>query len=200
MDSQTNKPAYFWGIVLIAFGLLFLLNNINVLDFGNLIFDYWPVFIILIGVYIIIKNKSCSKAQHEFSSKFGDKNCSNNTDSINESNTFGDVKIKLDSKDFQGGSIRTTFGDTKVDLSAVEIKQGEHKLFVNTTFGDIKIRVPADLAIKVSATNLAGDIDVFDQSREGLNKKINYVKPGYQTASAKLFLLCSVTFGDIVVD
>lgn len=44
------------GLVIIVIGAAFLLNNIGVLSFGNLFSDWWPMFIVLAGVIIMINN------------------------------------------------------------------------------------------------------------------------------------------------
>jgi len=43
----------FWGIVLLALGVILLLANFDVIDYGTL-FDFWPVLVILIGLKFIV--------------------------------------------------------------------------------------------------------------------------------------------------
>jgi len=43
----------FWGIVLLALGVILLLANFDVIDYGTL-FDFWPVLVIVIGLKFII--------------------------------------------------------------------------------------------------------------------------------------------------
>jgi len=45
-----DTGALLTGIILIAFGVLFLLDRAGFLDFGDIIHDWWPMFLILIGV------------------------------------------------------------------------------------------------------------------------------------------------------
>jgi predicted membrane protein len=40
----------FLGLILIALGVIFLLSTFDVYDFGNLIADWWPVILIVIGL------------------------------------------------------------------------------------------------------------------------------------------------------
>ena len=47
---QFDAGALFTGIVLIAFGVLFLLDRAGVADFGYVISEWWPMFIVVIGV------------------------------------------------------------------------------------------------------------------------------------------------------
>jgi len=51
------KPApksgsVFWGLGLMALGVIFLLANFDILDYDR-IFDFWPVLIIIVGIKMI---------------------------------------------------------------------------------------------------------------------------------------------------
>jgi predicted membrane protein len=56
MNTQKNQGRIFWGILLIFLGVLFLLDQMNKLDFGDLVGRYWPVIFILIGISILLSN------------------------------------------------------------------------------------------------------------------------------------------------
>lgn len=43
----------FWGVVLLALGVILLLANFEVIDYDTL-FDFWPVVVIIIGLKFII--------------------------------------------------------------------------------------------------------------------------------------------------
>lgn len=43
----------FWGIVLMALGVILLLANFDVIDYDTL-FDFWPVVVIVIGLKFIV--------------------------------------------------------------------------------------------------------------------------------------------------
>lgn len=47
------KGSIFWGILMIALGVIFLLANFEIILYEN-IFDYWPVVIIVIGLKLIL--------------------------------------------------------------------------------------------------------------------------------------------------
>ncbi len=42
----------FWGIILIALGVVLLLANFEVIDYGALL-DYWPVVLVVVGVKLV---------------------------------------------------------------------------------------------------------------------------------------------------
>jgi len=116
-----------------------------------------------------------------------------------ESNVFGDVKVNVNSKNFRKGTIRTVFGKLIIDLSDINVAEGENNLYLNTVFGEIRVKMAKDLPVKITATNLGGDIDIFDQRREGLNQRLVYLSDNYNQAETKLNIHCSVTFGEIFV-
>jgi hypothetical protein len=43
----------FWGIILMALGAIFLLANFEILDY-DVIFKFWPVAVIIIGVKLVV--------------------------------------------------------------------------------------------------------------------------------------------------
>ncbi len=46
----------FWGLILIAVGILLFLDQMGRVDFGYLISQYWPAIFIIIGLSILIAN------------------------------------------------------------------------------------------------------------------------------------------------
>ena len=184
MSQTTYRAPLYWGLLLIVLGLLFLLNNVDVLDIGDFFSRFWPLILVLIGLKLIFGQRSQSSL-----SQSGD---------VLHSNTFGDVKVNMEDRAFQSGQIRTIFGDVSVDASRVKVT-GEQSLMLNTVFGDIRLRPPAGTAIRVSAHNLGGEIEVFDLKREGLNQSVTYSSKNYQSAVNKLNVTCQLTFGDIEV-
>ncbi len=57
---ETRKSSMFGPIVLIGLGILFLLSNLNVIDlnFWELLFRFWPVFLIAAGLDILLGRRS----------------------------------------------------------------------------------------------------------------------------------------------
>lgn len=56
---STHKIAsgrIFWGLLIILIGVLFLLDQMGQLDFGSIISRYWPLILILAGIWHLIAN------------------------------------------------------------------------------------------------------------------------------------------------
>ncbi len=45
----------YWGLILIAIGVLFLARNLGYIDFYFSMRTYWPVILIVVGVAMILK-------------------------------------------------------------------------------------------------------------------------------------------------
>ncbi len=56
MNEHKTQGRIFWGLLLIVLGVIFLLDQMGRLDFGDLIGRYWPVIFILIGISILLSN------------------------------------------------------------------------------------------------------------------------------------------------
>ena len=52
-DKSDDRGSLFWGVLLVAIGALFLLDNLRLLDFGDIIHDFWPLILIAIGLKMI---------------------------------------------------------------------------------------------------------------------------------------------------
>ena len=58
MNRKIDKGALLNGLMLIAIGLLFLLDRLHIEDFGDLIRLYWPCIIILFGISHMLRRES----------------------------------------------------------------------------------------------------------------------------------------------
>lgn len=57
MTAQRNASGrIFWGLVLIIIGLLFLFDRMGQIDFSDLFFRYWPLILILAGLWHLVAN------------------------------------------------------------------------------------------------------------------------------------------------
>ena len=51
---RSHQGRVFWGLILILVGVLFLLDRLGGLDFGEMISTYWPVILIILGFSILV--------------------------------------------------------------------------------------------------------------------------------------------------
>ena len=48
-NEPTRAGSYVGGVILIVLGVLFLLHNLDIRDFGDLVRRYWPMIIVAVG-------------------------------------------------------------------------------------------------------------------------------------------------------
>lgn len=51
MNEQSKRGGLLGGIILIAFGCMFLLDRFVVFDFGHLMGSYWPMILVVVGAF-----------------------------------------------------------------------------------------------------------------------------------------------------
>lgn len=197
MSHHTGiSRSIFWGTTLIVIGVLFLFDQWGWLDIG----DLWPLIIIGAGAYLIIKSRTTGTHRvHGHSTSMGDQSVATDSQTVNYSNTFGDIKVKITTKKFEGGNIHTSFGTVRVDLEEMDIESGERILHLETTFGEIKIVPPRNVSFSVEASNTAGDIKIFEDKRSGWRQDVSYKSDDYDSATKKLRIVTSQVFGDMKI-
>ena len=57
--KNKKRESLFWGIILLAIGLIFLLDNFGLdIDLWDVVTDYWPMVLIIIGIKMIYTHYS----------------------------------------------------------------------------------------------------------------------------------------------
>jgi predicted membrane protein len=192
--GKTNT--LFWGVILVFFGVLFLLDNFDIMNFSYFISTFWPVILILIGFKIILDKKR-SESKNGESTSDSDRYQTKTPNNLSESNIFGDIIVKAPAENFSGGSVNNVFGDIRLDLSNIKLDQKLSKVYVSGVFGDINITTPKNIPIKVKANAVAGDIKILDESREGIFPSLDYSEEKYELAEKKIYIQASIVFGSV---
>jgi lia operon protein LiaF len=193
MSYKNRRTLLGFGIIVLGF--LFLLDVQGIIEIGKL----WPLIIVVVGLWLIIKSPVQMNSDDRNKSGFGDHSFVSDSANVIQSNTFGDIKVTIQSKDFKSGQINTTFGDVQVDLTDLEITSGEQTLYLSTVFGDIKISAPQHLAFSIEGDNTAGDMKIFNEKRSGWKQYATYQSNNFSTADKKLKIITSQIFGDLKV-
>jgi lia operon protein LiaF len=204
-----NTSNLIWGLLFIAAGIIFLLDNYSYVNAWDLVRTYWPLILVAIGLKILwdVKRGPGEPVIGEPSKKDWTGGSSQRSryksvsaaDVLSESNIMGDIKVAVQSESFKGGSVNTVFGDTRLDLSGVNVAEGEYTLRISGVFGDVKIDTPQNLPIMVSGNTLAGDIEVREYRKSGVGQSLAYKSQDYDTATNKLHITISQVFGDVKI-
>src|SRR5271157_3393542 len=183
---SAHRRPYLGALILIILWILFLLDNLGIADFGSIITTYWPLILILIGIRIFFRyGRSSTQSSPSITMGSGSTQESS-ASAINNSNVFGDVDLKISSKEFRGGSISNTFGDMNIDLSEIALAEGEQTLKLDGVFGDLHVLVPKDIEIYVTTHSVFGDVRVLGNIKSGFGQEISYSSPNYSAATKRL--------------
>ena len=199
MNHRKNNSGVFWGFILVIIGILFLLDNFYILDFGYFISTFWPLILIAIGIKMLVERRRDRPAGFDNPENMAPagKDANSKGGRFSESNVFGDVILNIKNDTYTGGSVNNVFGDIRIDLSGVKQVLGNTKSFTSGVFGDITIVAPAGIPIRVNANSVAGDITVKEAKKNGLFSNLDYRDENYEQSEHKITIQCSLVFGAI---
>ncbi len=192
MDLRSKETK--WAGALILIGILAVLDGIGVINLWGNLWKLWPIFLIVLGFNMLRKRGRHSS--HGERRMFGDTVETTDSPYVKHSSAFGDISIRIRTEDFSGGSASTVFGSISIDLSEVRRIVGYGQLDLHTVFGDISVRVPANIPVEVRSSGVFGEI----KAPEGgsMDGKC-YRSPGAGSGEGTLVIDCSQVFGDVEV-
>jgi len=132
-------------VMIVAIAGAFLLRNLELLPRGA-IGTYWPLFLVLFGVLILI-GRGRRRARYGDAAADGD---------LTAFGVFGGGQTNVTSQAFTGGDVISVFGGNDVDLREANVADPPAVLEVVTLFGGTEIRVPDDWTVKVDALGIFG--------------------------------------------
>jgi predicted membrane protein len=148
-------------------GSIFLLENffpeIRLHEF------FWPILLIIIGVFVIIKphkHKRWDRGNYHKGNWDGNHAvCGNEMEPIETSDStinitaiMGGVRKIVLSKEFKGGEITTVMGGAEVNLTQADF-QGRVVLEVNNILGGTKLLLPANWEVHSEAVVVLGGVE-----------------------------------------
>lgn len=182
INSRNNIVGY---IFIAIGGYKLLKDKFHIpLDIFN---DFWPIILILIGVYILLKSKESKKKVDTPDKKFDfEQNAEYLTnDYIDETCILSGSDKVISSANFKGGKITTIFGGMDINLRDAKLAEGINTLEVLTLFGGTDIFVPKDWNIVIKVTSIFGAFD---------DERIRYVNEP-QDSNRTLVIRGFVLFG-----
>lgn len=174
-----SKDNWFVGSILILIGTFFMSDRLVELpfDFSKI---FWPVLIIAIGIYVVIKK--AFKKEVVWQPK--NDNFQTEAGYINESNIFGGAKRRIAPGVFKGGKVSCIFGGTEIDLTQTTLNEGKVVLDLSAIFGGVSLLVPSDWIVHVEVNSILGG---FEDKRHVFN--------GDKNSSRELYIKGSTIFG-----
>ena len=194
MSDHSSSHRFFWGFFVIGLGLLFLSDNLGIIDFGDFVSRFWPLILILVGLKMIL-TKRTSTSVHSG----GDIDSVDDSTNVSFSHTFGDVRLKLNSQEFTGGEISNVFGDVEIDLEDIALAPGAHRLNLKGVFGDMIIILPKSAPTNISTNTTFGSVRVKKKTSSGISGVLNYKSDDFDASENTLTVKAHQVFGDIRV-
>jgi predicted membrane protein len=159
---RTNFRTNTW-LVLILIGVFFTLQA-AASDFGFPSSISFPILLLLLGFYLILKPKQHNFWQRRKGAPYDpnhpfDENLNRNSaDFVNAVNIFGGSQQIIYTKNLSGGELTSIFGGGDVNFSQADF-EGEVILHTNAVFGGIKLIIPPHWQIRSEVTAIFGGVD-----------------------------------------
>ncbi|MBE2222813.1 MAG: cell wall-active antibiotics response protein [Anaerolineae bacterium] len=172
-----NQGQFYLGIVVVIFGVVLLIANIfNI----NLWILCWPMFFILLGVFLILRPKMVEPGT-EMTQKF-----------------LGEVKRsglwQVVDEEFW-----YFVGDIELDMINADIPDGITKIRTFGFVGDIDLYVPGNVGVAVDSTAFVSEVSVAGSKEENFLTPVHVQTNNYKMADKKILLQTTGFVGDIKV-
>ncbi len=203
-SNSSTGGRYFWGAMMILFGMLFLLDNLNVLDFGEVMHNFWPLILVAIGAKIILMRKSRAvimppPTAPDAGLAPGFSPGAFSTEYLSETRFIGDINLQITSQAFQGGTASNFIGDINLDLSGIALAEGQRNLTISGFIGDVSLVVSKNVPYAITASLALGDLVMFGRKEDGIGLNRTYKSPEYDSSITRLNIRISFFIGDIKV-
>ncbi|MGK9368514.1 LiaF transmembrane domain-containing protein [Melioribacter sp. Ez-97] len=180
------------GIVFLAIGIFGIVSRIVNPFFVLRFRDFWPVIIIIIGLFIILKRNGHHSKREEAEEESQDAETetkdfvyTENEDFINEECILTSANKVIRSENFSGGKINIIMGSLQLNFDNSKLAEGAVTLDVSCIMGGCTLFVPKNWKVISNITSVFGG---FDDKR--------YVMPGAEENQEGLLILKgSVVFG-----
>jgi predicted membrane protein len=163
LDRRQGRTAIVWSIALIAWGILLILGNLQIIHVTGSVF--WPVMLIAFGISMLvnpthfhewperIRKYSQFKPPSSRQSFFGNR--------LQESVVFASLNRRVETQQFEGGKVDAVFGSIELDLSEASISSPDRRasLEANAVFGGIEITVPRTWKVIMKGAAVFGGCD-----------------------------------------
>ena len=180
---MNRSSGFWWGIILIVLGALFLLENLDVISVDIAVRDYWPLLLVLWGIWMLTRggpgqrraqrdSRSAAEppgsqrpppsgttgAAQAGASSGASRGARQGTSSGTGTNVFGDLRERTSA---DTATYATVFGDLDIDMETPAFQGGS----LSTVFGDARLDLshstPAEGEHRVRISGVFGDTTVW---------------------------------------
>jgi lia operon protein LiaF len=175
--KMRNQGQLILGIVVIVIGLAFLIGNL----FDVNVWTYcWPVGLILLGVWLLLRPRLVS------------------SDTAVRQKLLGDIR-RDGVWQVADEEIWIGIGDVRLDMTEAEIPPGETRVRVWGFVGDVRLSLPEGVGVSLSSNAFVTDVKALGHKREGILVPVRIASDDYETAERKVRLETTFFVGDVTV-
>ncbi len=140
----------FWPIFVVLIGVLLLVRNLGVIDHG--IWGYiWPIGLVLLGLHILSGPwRSCKQGE-------GPIEGAETADTFSATVVFSHQVRRVRSEAFRKGEGTAVFGNLELDLRGAGIAP-DARLEVNAVLGAVKVLVPEGVHVALGGNSVLGGV------------------------------------------
>lgn len=131
-----------WSLFVLALGITLLLAAQNIIDYGIIWKMVLPIALVFIGLKLIFGNLFLRKKKDNEKAM---------------SAIFSDKRSKWDDEVLTDSEFSCVFGDLKISLENAIIEK-DVTVKVNAVFGDVHIKLPSDVNVRVNSSVIFGDV------------------------------------------
>jgi lia operon protein LiaF len=164
-----------FAIIVIVIGIVFLVGNVLDVDLWALI---WPVLIILLGVWLLLRPKLVS------------------SDATVRQKLLGDIRLRGDWQVAEE-DIWLGVGDVRLDMTEADIPLGETRIRVHGFVADVRLTVPQDVGVSLSSNAFFTEAKGLGRKREVFLSPLRIASENYETAERKVRLEMSFFVADV---
>lgn len=161
LSEARSMTRWFWGIFMMAFGVLGLLLNLGVLRLHTRD-GSWVLALLLIafGFLALVKTIE-SGSTPKLLAGLPQSQAMPSDNVLNEHTVAGSIKRRLETPNFLGGEIDCVFGSVELDLRHSQIASNEKPVIIDVScvFGSTKMRVPDTWIVVIQAAGVFGSVE-----------------------------------------
>lgn len=197
---RKERKKYTFSLLLLLFSFLLILDRFEVIVFKFAdVWKLWPILLILMALSLLFK-KSKLQIDIDFSSKDPEFSGSDQHEKKIVSGLIGEVSYKDSNWALEPMMLNNSIGDYFLDLSKAFIPERETPIIINGSIADIKMIIPENIPVNITANSKIGDVRIFDIKGDTLNRTVFYKTQGYDEATRKLKITINVKIGSIRID
>ena len=163
------------AISLIVLGGLLLAANFFNISPGRI---FWPLLLIVFGVILVVSPKSLRP-------------------SANSRFAFAGDYYFDESREVQSEEFRMFAGDIEFDLTDAKIPMGETFVQVYCFAGELDLRVPSDVGVKIATNAFVTNAKINGEKKEFIFSGLRYKSEGFDEAERKLVFEWSSFASDV---